>query len=79
MPPQLIILFDLWGYRRSQWVSHYKKRFSPYFDVHFYDSTLLAGIDLAISTEKELHLAFVEDGIDRAVDWLLGKQLYKVC
>ncbi len=64
--PKLIILSDLWGKEKSGWTSHYTKLLSQHFDIQYYDSCELAGIDKSVYTEKALHHQFVNGGIERA-------------
>lgn len=75
---KLIILSDLWGKGKSEWVSHYVEALQDYFEVTFYDSCELAGIDLSTYTEDKIHPQFVNGGIEKAVNTLLARERREV-
>ncbi len=66
----LVILSDLWGIHKSEWVSYYTERLAPFFEIRYYDSCELAGIDTTVLSKEQIHKAFVGGGIDRAVQQL---------
>jgi dienelactone hydrolase len=68
---KLIILSDLWGKTKSEWVNDYITILKHHFDVTFYDSSELANIDLSDSSEEKIHQQFIYSGIDNAVKALL--------
>lgn len=70
MKPSLLLLSDLWGHRRPLPYSAYQQQLGEQFDLHFFDSTKLAGITAEVCEQEELHRAFVDGGIARAVDQL---------
>lgn len=72
MKHRLIILPDLWGKRKSTWLSEYTKPLSQHFDVVFYDCCELGKIDTSNYTQENLHQQFVSGGIERAVNKLLN-------
>lgn len=71
MSRRIILLTDLWGMMNADWLHAYTKPLSQKADLHIYDSRELAGIDLRLDSEEELHKAFVEEGIKRAVKRLV--------
>lgn len=64
---RLIILSDLWGKQRSDWVKYYTEPLNQQFDVQYYDCCELGSVDTSNYTEEALHHEFVQYGIDRAV------------
>ena len=72
-PEKLVILSDLWGAKRGLWITSYLGYLHQYYDIEYYDIQQLAHIDAPIYTEKELHTAFVNGGIDTAVEHLLKR------
>ena len=78
MKQRLIILSDLWGQQKSQWVEHYQKLLEDFFDITFYDCCELGKINKLPYEEKALHKQFVAEGIDTAVKNLLAAEPEKV-
>ena len=74
MKQKLIILSDLWGKKKSDWVNNYTELLSPIFNVVFYDSCDLGEIDVTDYSEKAIHEQFINGGIDTAVTNLLEKE-----
>lgn len=71
---KLIILSDLWGRRKSNWLQQYVSILENHFEIVFYDSCELAEIDLSDYSEEKIHQAFTNGGIERAVEALLDKE-----
>lgn len=71
MQKRLIILSDIWGREKSDWVRNYSKYLESNFDITYYDCCELGGIDKSDYTEKKLHNQFVNGGIEKAVSWLV--------
>jgi hypothetical protein len=71
---KLIILSDLWGKEKSDWVNYYSKLLENYFEVKFYDCCDLGDIDKSEYSENNLHQQFVNGGIERAVQTLIQKE-----
>ncbi len=67
MQNRLIIISDLWGTPKSDWLQLYISVLEPHFDIKYYDSCKLAGIDTTNYSQESLHQQFVKGGIDRAV------------
>ncbi len=73
MLKRLVILSDLWGEKKSEWLINYTQVLKEYFNIVIYDCCELARIDKSSYTEKSLHNQFVNGGIERAV-----KELVKI-
>jgi hypothetical protein len=71
MKPRLIILSDLWGKEKSEWVSDYIQLLKDKFGIQYYDCCELGEIDKVNYTEENLHRQFVNGGIENAVANLL--------
>lgn len=71
MKPRLLILSDLWGKERANWMSYYSEPLSKSFDIQYYDCCELGDIDKFIYTEEALHKQFVNGGLDRAIARLI--------
>ncbi|MCI4671822.1 MAG: alpha/beta hydrolase [Bacteroidia bacterium] len=68
---EVVILSDLWGKRKSEWLALYQQFLSPEYEVKFYDSCELGQIDLSKYEEINLHQQFVEFGIEQAASQLV--------
>ena len=53
--------------QKSEWLKHFEKRLSDYYEIKFYDACTLGGINLDPYEEKNLHQQFLNFGIARAV------------
>jgi pimeloyl-ACP methyl ester carboxylesterase len=71
MKPRLIILSDLWGREKSDWVSDYVQQLKHKFEIQFYDCCELGAIDRSNYTEESLHIQFVNGGIEKVIENLL--------
>ena len=71
---KLIILSDLWGKRKSDWINQYVTILENHFEVIFYDCCELAEIDLSDYSEDKIHQEFTNGGIERAVKAILDKE-----
>lgn len=74
MKPKLIILSDLWGKEKSEWVSVYVELLKDKFEIQYYDCFELGAIDKTDYTEENLHSQFVNGGIEKAVEHLLKSE-----
>nr|WP_299339914.1 hypothetical protein [Allomuricauda sp.] len=74
MAEKLVVLSDMWGVKRGLWITSYFGYLQQYYDIVFYDSQQLGNVDVAVSSEENIHKAFVEGGIDTAVAHLLKKE-----
>ena len=59
---RIIILSDLWGEEKSDWIVHYISILEKYFEVKYYDSCILGGVDKSDYSEESLHHQFVTGG-----------------
>lgn len=71
MKPRLIILSDLWGIEKSEWVNNYTKTLDSKFEIKFYDCCKLGRVDKSGYKESSLHNQFVNGGIEIAAKRLL--------
>ncbi|EZH75995.1 hypothetical protein ATO12_04175 [Aquimarina atlantica] len=78
MKPKLIILSDLWGKKKSDWIDYYIKELQDHFVLQYYDCCELGRLDTSTYTEKNLHKQFINGGIDRAVQNLLAFEKGKI-
>lgn len=71
---KLIILSDLWGSIKSDWLPHYTETLKEHFEIEYYDCCELGEIDLRECTEEKIHQQFMNGGVDRAIKNLLKKE-----
>ncbi|WP_108868315.1 alpha/beta hydrolase [Aquimarina aquimarini] len=71
MKPKLILLSDLWGYKKSDWTNYYISNLENHFEIQYYDCCKLGELDTSIYLEENLHQQFVNGGINLAVQNLL--------
>ncbi len=67
MKRRLIILSDLWGDLKNEWIDYYFNSLESDFDITYYDCCELGAVDKAIMVKEELHEQFVNYGITTAV------------
>lgn len=75
---RLVILSDLWGSRKSDWVSYYTSNLREHFDLVHYDSPALGEVNDLIHTEEDLHHQFIEGGLTKAVQALLKMERERI-
>lgn len=68
---KLILLSDLWGAQKSEWIEYYTSPLKEHFDIVYYDCCALGELDISDYSEEKLHQQFVQGGIDRAITNLL--------
>lgn len=73
-PEKLVVLSDIWGAKKGLWITSYLGYLQQYFEIEYYDIQQLANIDSHLHTEKQLHTAFLDKGIDVAVSHLLKRE-----
>ena len=71
---EIVIISDLWGRRRSQWVNNFRELLPGSSEIQFYDACELGLIDLSEYSEDAIHSQFVDGGIDRAVEELIQRE-----
>ncbi len=74
MAEKLVVISDMWGVKKGLWITSYFGYLQQYYTIAFYDCQQLGNIDVPVSTEENIHNAFVEGGIDMAVAHLLKKE-----
>ncbi|WP_010183051.1 alpha/beta hydrolase [Aquimarina agarilytica] len=70
MKEKLIIISDLWGTEKTEWIINYTKILKTKFDITFYNSCELGKIDKSNYNQNSLHRQFITGGIEIAVDRL---------
>lgn len=70
---EIILLSDLWGKERFQWLAHYTSLLQKHFQLSYYDCRELGDISAEGLSEEELHTRFLNGGIKRAVERLLER------
>lgn len=78
MKPKLVILSDLWGKEKSDWVLDYVIVLKDKFEIEYYDSCQLGGINEVLNTEEHRHNQFLNGGIDKAVENLVSLEKDKI-
>ncbi len=78
MKPKLIILSDLWGKEKSDWISGYVELLTDKFEIHYYDCCELGNVSKVDYAEVVLHNQFVNSGIEKAVNNLLNIEKEKI-
>jgi len=68
---RLIILSDIWGIQKSEWVKYYIDLLSSDYDIKYYDSCELGEIETNSLNENIRHRQFVYGGIESAVKKLI--------
>ncbi|MGB3467580.1 MAG: hypothetical protein WBA74_20000 [Cyclobacteriaceae bacterium] len=74
MKERLIIISDLWGIEKSEWLPTYTQILEKRFSLKYYDSCVLGGVDKSNYNQDYLHGQFINGGIERAADNLLTKE-----
>tara|TARA_R110002051_G_scaffold254534_1_gene313487 strand:- start:874 stop:1419 length:546 start_codon:yes stop_codon:yes gene_type:complete len=74
MAERLVIVSDMWGTKKSLWITSYLGYLQQHYDIVFYDCQELANIDLTVETHENLHREFVNGGIDTASAHLLKRE-----
>ena len=72
--PRLLILSDLWGNEKSDWIIYYTSILENYFELKYYDCCDLGTIDKSSYSEESLHHQFLNGGIEKAVANLLQEE-----
>ncbi len=71
---RIIILSDLWGEEKPDWITHYSRVLENYFEVKYYNCCDLGNIDKSDYSEEKLHAQFINGGIAKAVESILQKE-----
>lgn len=75
---KLVILSDLWGKMKSDWLVEYSSILKNNFELVYYDCRVLGEIDIHSTSEDVIHQQFINGGIETAVKDLLKKETGKV-
>ncbi|WP_348799778.1 alpha/beta hydrolase [Flavobacterium adhaerens] len=75
---RLLILSDLFGSKKLEWINYYIEKLEYSFDIQYYDVLKLGEIRTVDFDEKDIHSQFLENGIDKAVQNLLNHEKEKV-
>ncbi len=78
MKARLIILSDLWGIEKSDWLTGYIRILDSKFSIQLYDCCDLGRVDKSEYVENHLHNQFVNGGIETAVKRLLELEKNKI-
>ncbi|MFH6936330.1 alpha/beta hydrolase [Flavobacterium sp. FlaQc-30] len=68
---KLILLSDLWGIEKSDWMLQYTSILKQHFEIYYYDCRELGGLSKDKLLEENIHTQFLNGGIDTAVKKLL--------
>ena len=71
---RLLILSDLWGKEKSDWITYYTSILVNHFELEYYDSCDLETINKSDYSEENLHNQFINGGIEKAVVQLVKKE-----
>ncbi|WP_198012016.1 alpha/beta hydrolase [Gillisia sp. CAL575] len=71
MKERLIILSDIWGFQKSEWINYYSDLLSSDYNIKYYDSCDLGEIEINSSNENIRHQQFINSGIEIAVKKLI--------
>ena len=72
--PRLLLISDLWGKEKSDWISYYTSILLNNFELEYYDSCDLGSIDTSDYLQENLHHQFVNGGIEKAVAQLIKEE-----
>lgn len=71
---KLIILSDIFGKEKSDWISLYFKYLESKFDITYYDSQTLGEVTLNTKNQESIHSKFINFGINKAVKNLVNSE-----
>lgn len=74
MKKEIIVITDIWGMSKSDWIDQYVLSLERNYQVSIYDSHKLGLIDATNLSEKAIHEQFINGGIDRAVEKLINQR-----
>jgi pimeloyl-ACP methyl ester carboxylesterase len=74
MKERLIIISDLWGKEKAEWLTNYTEILKTKFDLNFYDSCEIGNVDKSDYFQDSLHNQFVNGGIELAVNKLIEQE-----
>ncbi|OCW95220.1 hypothetical protein A9168_03525 [Macellibacteroides sp. HH-ZS] len=68
---RLVVLSDLWGWEKADWLTDYLDELQFEYDITCYDSCCLGNVSTTDSNEATLHAQFMGGGLETAVSHLL--------
>jgi pimeloyl-ACP methyl ester carboxylesterase len=68
---RLVVLSDLWGWERADWLTYYLDQLQGVYDITCYDSCSLGNVSTTDRNEATLHAQFMDGGLETAVSRLL--------
>lgn len=71
MEKRLIVLSDLWGKGKSEWLVNYTKILCHNFKIVYYDCCELGELNISNYRDENLHHQFLNGGIEKAVEKLI--------
>ena len=74
---KLILVSDIHGLKKSEWLKNYIEVFEPEFEVVHYCSLELANIN-PYQTKEEIHVQFVNGGLETAAQNLMKQETESV-
>lgn len=74
MKERLIIISDLWGREKAEWLINYTEILETKFDLFFYDSCEIGEVDKSNYIQDNLHNQFVNGGIELAIENLIKQE-----
>lgn len=69
--PKLILLSDLFGKEKSNWIDNYTKPLENKFNIKYLDCCELGEIKGTDNSEEHIHKQFLNGGIEKAVENLI--------
>ncbi len=74
MGERLVIVSDMWGAKKGLWITSYLGYLQQYFDMTYYDCQQLGDLDVLVQTTENVEQAFLNGGVDTAVNQLLLRE-----
>ncbi|GEM_PF-538074 len=69
--PRLIILSDIDGFVKCEWIEKYISLLSDSFTIQLYDCRELGGVEFLNNSKDSIHKQFIDNGFDKAVSKLI--------
>ena len=74
MTERLVVLSDIWGAKKGMWITSYLGYLQQYFEIVYYDTQQLAGIEIVNYTPDEVGTALNNGGLETAISQLRIKE-----
>ena len=72
---RLVVLSDLWGWERADWLTYYLDQLHSVYDITCYDSCSLGNVSTTDRNEAALHAQFMDGGLEKAVSCSVSLRL----